>query len=99
MLNTFLFLNFYKKKQKTSNHEKLFWGKFDRVLGRGDFSPKKLIKPILKEVLQKFYITQPFCASGNTVVLKLCVHVAEGIPSTHVKFRSNRLKIRQWQEK
>ncbi len=44
-------------------------------------------------VLQKFCIVQLFSACGNTVPPKLCVHVTEGIPSTHAKFRSNRLKI------
>ncbi len=40
-----------------------------------------------------FCVTQLFSACGDTMVLKLCADVTEGIWSAHMKFRSNQLKI------
>ncbi len=45
------------------------------------------------KVLQKFRVAQSFSTCGNTVAPKLHVHVTEGIPSAHVKFCGNQLKI------
>ncbi len=40
-----------------------------------------------------------FSTYGNTVVLKLCVHVTEDIPTACAKFRSEWLKITTRREK
>ncbi len=48
----------------------------------------------VRGAIQKFGVTQSFApACGNTVAPKQHAHITEGIPSAHVKFCSDRLKI------
>ncbi len=47
----------------------------------------------MQGVLQKFCITQPFFACGNTMAPKLSAHVTEGILSANAKFCSNQFKM------
>ncbi len=60
---------------------KLLWQKRDLVAKQNHL----LIILLIRGVLQKFCIAQPFSICGDFVVLKLHAYVTEGIASTHMK--------------
>ncbi len=101
------FEKFAKNFEQIGSRHRVF-----KILEVRFFLPQKYLKYILKflkfsekcrrilrGVLQKFCIAQPFSACGNTVLPKLHAHVTKGTPGAHAKFRSNRLRITWWLEK
>ncbi len=48
---------------------------------------------LIRGVLKKSCVAQPFSTRDTTMALKQRAHVTEGILRAHAKFCSNRLKI------
>ncbi len=67
----------------------LMLGQFWNICG----NIEAVMRGVAQRVLQKFCVIQLFSTCGNAVVLKLCAHVTEDVPSTRAKFRSNWLKM------